>query len=48
MITKDEIESKSKEFEIHSSNVERDYVFGWLIFGIFTASSLKDTIFLGN
>lgn len=46
MITKDEIESKSKEFEIHSSNVERDYVFGWLIFGIFTVSSLKDTIFL--
>ena len=46
MITRDEIESKSKEFEIHSSNVERDYVFGWLIFGIFTASSLKDTIFL--
>jgi len=23
MITKDEIESKSKEFEIHSSNVEQ-------------------------
>lgn len=46
MINRDEIESKSKEFEIHSSNVERDYVFGWLIFGIFTASSLKDTIFL--
>src|SRR3990167_6537257 len=46
MITKDEIESKSQEFEIHSSNVERDYVFGWLIFGIFTASNLKDTIFL--
>lgn len=46
MIGKDEIESKSKEFEIHSSNVERDYVFGWLIFGIFTTSSLKDTIFL--
>ncbi len=46
MIKKDEIETKAKEFEIHSSNVERDYVFGWLIFGIFTASNLKDTIFL--
>lgn len=46
MITKDEIKSKSKEFEIHSSNVERDYVFGWLIFGIFTASNFRDTIFL--
>lgn len=46
MITKDEIEAKSKEFEIHVSNVERDYVFGWLLHGIFSASSLKDTIFL--
>jgi len=46
MINKDEIESKAKEFEIHEANVERDYVFGWLIFGIFTTSNLKDTIFL--
>lgn len=46
MIAKEEIEVKSKEFEIHISNVERDYVFGWLIFGIFTVSGLKDTIFL--
>lgn len=46
MISKNEIKLKAKEFEIHEANVERDYVFGWLIFGIFTASSLKDTIFL--
>jgi predicted nucleotidyltransferase component of viral defense system len=46
MINRDEIEAKSKEFEIHVANVERDYVFGWLLFGIFTASSLKDEIFL--
>ena len=46
MINKDEIETKAKEFEIHEANVERDYVFGWLIFGIFTTSNLKDTIFL--
>ncbi|MFA4880716.1 MAG: nucleotidyl transferase AbiEii/AbiGii toxin family protein [Candidatus Doudnabacteria bacterium] len=46
MIQKDEIESKAKEFEIHEANVERDYVFGWLIFGIFTTSNLKETIFL--
>ena len=26
--------------------MERDYIFGWLIFGIFTVSDLKDTIFL--
>ncbi len=46
MIKKDEIEKKAKEFEIHEANVQRDYVFGWFIFGIFTASNLKDTIFL--
>jgi predicted nucleotidyltransferase component of viral defense system len=46
MINHDEIEAKSREFEIHVANVERDYVFGWLLFGIFTVSSLKDEIFL--
>ena len=46
MIEKAEIEAKAKEFEIHEANVERDYVFGWLLFGIFTVSSLKDTVFL--
>jgi|HubBroStandDraft_6_1064221.scaffolds.fasta_scaffold01726_10 predicted nucleotidyltransferase component of viral defense system len=46
MIDKAEIEEKSKEFEIHPSNVERDYVFGWLLFGIFTESDMKDSIFL--
>lgn len=46
MITKLEIEAKAAEFEINVSNVERDYVFGWLLCGIFTVSSLKDYIFL--
>jgi predicted nucleotidyltransferase component of viral defense system len=46
MISKNEIETKAKEFEIHEANVERDYVFGWLIFGIFTTSNFKDSIFL--
>lgn len=46
MIQREEIEAKSKEFEIHASNVERDYVFGWVIFGIFTVSSLREEIFL--
>lgn len=46
MIEKAEIEAKAKEFEIHTSNVQRDYVFGWLLFGIFTLSDLKDRIFL--
>lgn len=46
MIKKSEIEAKAKEFEINISDVQRDYVFGWLLFGIFTASNLKDKIFL--
>lgn len=46
MITPQEIEEKAKEFEIHTSNLQRDYVHGWLLYGIFTQSDLKDTIFL--
>ncbi|WKZ28622.1 MAG: nucleotidyl transferase AbiEii/AbiGii toxin family protein [Patescibacteria group bacterium] len=46
MIEKTEIEAKAKEFELHVANVQRDYVFGWLLFGIFTSSKLKDQIFL--
>lgn len=46
MIQSQEIEEKAKEFEIHSSNVQRDYIFGWFLYGIFTHSDLKDTIFL--
>jgi predicted nucleotidyltransferase component of viral defense system len=36
VISKDEIEAKSEEFGIHVSNVERDYVFGWLLVGIYS------------
>lgn len=46
MISKKEIEDKAKEFEINIANVERDYVFGWLLFGFFTASDLRHDIFL--
>jgi predicted nucleotidyltransferase component of viral defense system len=46
VITRQEIEAKAREFEIHTSNVQRDYVFGWLLFGVFTISNLKDSIFL--
>ncbi len=46
MIDRAEIEAKGKEFEIHVANVERDYVFGWLLWGIFTISELKNEIFL--
>ncbi len=46
MINKDELEAKASAFEIHTSNVQRDYVFGWLLYGFFTTSHLKDTLFL--
>jgi predicted nucleotidyltransferase component of viral defense system len=46
MITKAEIDSKAEAYQIHTSNVQRDYVFGWLLYGFFTASGLKDTLFL--
>lgn len=46
MINKKEIQEKAQEFEIHPANVERDYIFGWILFGLFTVSKLKDVIFL--
>src|SRR5579859_1354138 len=46
MIRREEIDQKAQQFEILPSNVERDYVFGWFLFGIFTASGLKDRLFL--
>lgn len=46
MISKSEIESKAVEYEIHPTNVEKDYVFGWIINGFFTVSNLKEDIFL--
>ena len=46
MISRDEIEHKSEEFGIHTANVERDYVFGWLLAGIYGESSLQNQLTL--
>ncbi len=46
MISKQEIQSKAVEFDILPVNVERDYVFGWLLWDIYTHSPLKDTLIL--
>ena len=46
MIKKEEIQAKSDEFTIHTAHIERDYVFGWLLAGIYTVSSLKDLMVL--
>jgi len=46
MISRSEIEAKAQEFEIKISNVQRDYVFGWLLHGLFTVSELRGELFL--
>ena len=46
MITKDEIDSKALEFGIHRANVQRDYVFGWLLCGVYSATALRDQLIL--
>ena len=34
MIDKPEIDAKSEELGVHAANVQRDYVFGWLLSGV--------------
>jgi predicted nucleotidyltransferase component of viral defense system len=46
MITRDEIDQKGRELQVNTANVERDYVFGWLLAGIFTATALRDVLIL--
>lgn len=46
MITREEIEQKSREFGIHVADVQRDYVFGWLLLGLYGATNLKDSLIL--
>lgn len=47
MIHRDEILFKTEEFGIRNvSDVQRDYVFGWILAGIYLASELKDYLIL--
>jgi predicted nucleotidyltransferase component of viral defense system len=46
MIDRAEIEAKATEFGIHTSNVQRDYVFGWLLAGIYGGSPLGKILLL--
>jgi predicted nucleotidyltransferase component of viral defense system len=46
VITKDEIETKALEFGLHPANIERDYVFGWLLAGIYKVSALREILVL--
>ncbi len=46
MITKKEIDQKAVELEISPANVERDYVFGWVLNAIYSGSSLGNEFIL--
>lgn len=46
MILKEEIDKKAIELGIKPSDVQRDYLFGWLLYVLFTLSSLKNILFL--
>ncbi len=46
MISKNEIEEKAAEFGINTSDVQRDYIFGWVLVGIYTVSLLKNQLVL--
>jgi predicted nucleotidyltransferase component of viral defense system len=46
VITYDEIKAKADEFGIHTSNVQRDYVFGWLISAVSQHPRLSELLVL--
>jgi hypothetical protein len=39
MINKSEIDTKAEELGVNTSDIQRDYVFGWLLSGIHHASN---------
>ena len=46
MIERAEIDSKAEEFEINPSDVQRDYMFSWLLDGIYGHSDLGGDLVL--
>lgn len=46
MIEPQEIEEKALAFGVNTSHIQRDYVFGWFLFGMFSASPLGERLFL--
>ncbi len=46
MINAIEIQQKAKEFQIDTSDLQRDYVFGWLLAGIYNQSPLGNQLIL--
>ena len=46
MISEKELRSLAEEHDLSDANVQRDYVFGWLISGLYRESSLADMLVL--
>ncbi|MFZ1009657.1 MAG: nucleotidyl transferase AbiEii/AbiGii toxin family protein [Candidatus Sulfotelmatobacter sp.] len=46
MITDQEIQEKAREFGINPVDVEKDYVHGWVLNGLFTQSALSNHLVL--
>ena len=46
MIGREEIEQKVSEFAINTSNVQRDYVYGWLLAAIYSVPEAKERLIL--
>lgn len=45
-ITRDELLVQAKAFDLNEADIQRDYVFGWIISGLFAASNLSETAVL--
>lgn len=46
MISKDEFREQAKVYDLNDADVQRDYVFGWIISGIFQTTTLGQTAVL--
>jgi hypothetical protein len=45
MIQKPEIDAKAEELGVHAANVQRDYVFGWLLSSVYRAEIIPSDRF---
>ena len=46
MIPRDELGEQAENFDLNEADIQRDYVFGWLISGVFSASELGQLVAL--
>jgi predicted nucleotidyltransferase component of viral defense system len=46
VISQAELREKAKDYQLNQADVQRDYVFGWLISAIFQTTKLGETAVL--